>query len=31
MTTREIDGIAIIDVVGRVTFGEGNTMLRQKL
>ena len=29
MTTRDIEGIAIIDVVGRVTLGEGNTMLRQ--
>ena len=29
MTTREIEGVAIIDVVGRVTLGEGNTMLRQ--
>jgi anti-sigma B factor antagonist len=29
MTTRDADGIAIIDVVGRVTLGEGNTMLRK--
>ncbi|MGH9745167.1 MAG: STAS domain-containing protein [Candidatus Acidiferrales bacterium] len=29
MSTREIDGIAIIDVVGRITIGEGNIMLRQ--
>lgn len=29
MTTRDIEGIAIIDVIGRVTLGEGNTMLRQ--
>jgi anti-sigma B factor antagonist len=29
MTTREVQGIAIIDVVGRVTLGEGNTMLRE--
>ena len=29
MTTRDVDGIAIIDVVGRVTLGEGNTMLRE--
>ena len=29
MTTRDAGGIAIIDVVGRVTLGEGNTMLRQ--
>ena len=29
MTTRDADGIKIIDVVGRVTLGEGNTMLRQ--
>ena len=29
MTTRDVEGIAIIDVVGRVTLGEGNTMLRE--
>jgi anti-sigma B factor antagonist len=29
MNTRDIEGIAIIDVIGRVTLGEGNTMLRQ--
>ncbi|MGA9145464.1 MAG: STAS domain-containing protein, partial [Candidatus Acidiferrales bacterium] len=29
MTTREIDGVTIIDVVGRVTLGEGNVMLRE--
>jgi anti-anti-sigma factor len=29
MTTRDADGIKIIDVVGRVTLGEGNMMLRQ--
>jgi len=29
MSTRDREGIAIIDVVGRVTVGEGNTMLRE--
>jgi len=29
MTTRDLGGVAVIDVVGRVTLGEGNTMLRQ--
>ena len=29
MTTREVEGIAIIDVVGRITLGEGNAMLRE--
>jgi len=29
MATRDADGIAIIDVVGRVTLGEGNIMLRE--
>lgn len=31
MTTRDLEGIAVIDVVGRVTLGEGNTMLRQTI
>ena len=31
ITTRDLEGIAVIDVVGRVTLGEGNTMLRQTI
>jgi len=29
MSTRDVQGIAIIDAAGRVTVGEGNTMLRE--
>jgi anti-sigma B factor antagonist len=29
MATREIDGVTVVDVSGRITLGEGNVMLRE--
>ncbi len=29
LTTRQVDGVTIVDIVGRITLGEGNVMIRE--